>query len=391
MNFKSAQTALLFLALLAVAASCKKEDIPEEYKRGGNAVTLNADGNLLVAGYNSSTSKSYEAALMLVDKTTGDSIWSQTFGGTYSDAFYSVKPSKTGGYIAAGFSNRVSAGSPQMMVVMTDANGGNSTTLKYGGTAYSQGFCVIPDADSGYLVSGYIQTSSTSDRNIYLVRINDDGDVIWTKSIGATSTNIYDTVNDAAYNVIAAADSGYYVTGSLNGYSSCCGQIFLMKVSPSGDSLWTKTFGTGVGYSLTLTSDGGVAIAGTLQESTNQDVILIKTDASGNKLWSYTYGGANYEYGANMVQTTDNGFAITGITTSQGYGYDDVYLVKTNSSGVLQWDETYGGGNNDQGFGLTQNAAGEFFITGLSNTNGSFIFINKTSSEGGQQWVKYLK
>jgi len=390
MKIQFFKTAAVLISFLAAFTSCKKEDVPEEYKRSGNSLAIATNGNLVIAGYNS-TSKGYEASLMVASESNGDTVWSRNFGGTYSDAFYSVKNSHEGGYIAAGFSNKSVSGSPSMFVVITDANGKQVEALKYGGSLYSQGFGLISQADSGYLVAGYIQSSANADRDIYLVRINNNGDLIWESKIGANSTDPYDTVNDAAYNVISAPDGGYFVTGSMNGYSSCCGKIFLMKVSSGGDSLWTRTYSTGIGYSLALTDDGGVAIGGTLQETNNQEIIIIKTDTAGNLLWEKTYSGSGYEFGASMVKTSDGGFAITGITDSKGGGYQDIYLVRTNSSGDMLWDHTYGGNNIDQGYGLVQLGDGGFSMTGLSNTGGSFIYLNRTSQDGTQLWYKNIK
>jgi hypothetical protein len=379
---------------LAILASCQKEeDIPQEYLRGGNSLLLNDNGDLVIAGYNSVTSKSYDASLMLV-KSNGDSVsWRKEFGGTYSDAFYNVKKSHEGGYIACGFSNAASASSPNMYVVITDAAGTQVKATKYGSPAYSQGFCVLPhtNADSGYIVSGYRQEVSRYDKDIYLVRLNNAGDKLWEKTIGSRSSLTSDTVNDVAYQIIAAADSGYYITGSLHGYSSCCGKIFLMKVSPTGDSLWTKTYAAGIGFSLTLTSDGGIAIGGTIQETSNQDIIILKTDTAGNLIWSKTYGDEGYEYGAMLVETSDAGLAITGITNNSGTGYDDIYLVRTNSTGDQLWAKTYGGDKTDQGFGLVKNSDNGFSITGLSNSGGSYFFLNKTDAEGNEQWQKKIQ
>jgi hypothetical protein len=164
-----------------------------------------------------------------------------------------------------------------------------------------------------------------------------------------------------------------------------------MKVSPTGDSLWTKTYAAGIGFSLTLTSDGGIAIGGTIQETSNQDIIILKTDTAGNLIWSKTYGDEGYEYGAMLVETSDAGLAITGITNTSGTGYDDIYLVRTNSTGDQLWAKTYGGDKTDQGFGLVKNSDNGFSITGLSNSGGSYFFLNKTDAEGNEQWQKKIQ
>ncbi len=402
MNLKYFKAALVFVSLLAVLSSCNKaEQVTQQYMRGGNSLLLASDGNLIVAGYNSSSTKGYEATLIKIAPSGGsdtNTLWHHSFGGSYADAFYSVNKSNEGGYIAAGFSNKAISGSPSMFVVITDAQGVGIKSLTYGGSAYSQAFSVLPNADSGYLVAGYIQKTSSSDRDIYLVRINNAGAVIWEKSLGAKSINLSDTVNDAAYCVMAAPGGGYFLTGSLNGYSSCCGKIFLMKVSSTGDSLWTRTYGTGIGFSLALThtagiADGGLAISGTLQEGTNQDVFLIKTDTAGNVLWPArkSFGGAGYEYGATMIETSGGGFAMTGITDKSGS--QDVFLIRTDASGVqIGTDYTFGGTDTDQGYGLVQMPDNEdFCITGLSNSGGSYIFLNRVSTAGAQVWQKKLQ
>ena len=115
----------------------------------------------------------------------------------------------------------------------------------------------------------------------------------------------------------------------------------------------------------------------------------MKTDTAGKLLWKKTYGGAGYEYGASVVETSDGGFAITGITDMKGS--QDVYLIRTSSTGDMQWSNTYGGSNVDQGFGLVAMPDNGFCIAGLSNTDGSFFFLNRTTSEGAQSWVKKIQ
>jgi hypothetical protein len=396
MKFNLFKTSFLFLTVALMIASCKKDTTPEQYLRGANSMVLATGGsNVIIAGYNTTPNKSFDACLILANASTGDTIWSRKFGNTYADAFYCVKNSNEGGFIAAGFSDRASSNSPSAMVTITDGNGTLVKSNLYGGTSnYSQAFSVLPheNPDSGYLVSGYILSSGRVDRDILLMKIKNNGDLQWQKSIGARSSDPYDTVNEAAYSIIAAADSGYYLTGTLNGsFSTGKGKIFLMKVSPRGDSIWTRTYAVGIGYSLILTNDGGIAIGGTIQESSNSDIIIIKTDADGKLLWSRTFGGSGFEYGANMIETSDGGFAITGITGSSGSGSDDIYIVKTNSTGILEWEHTYGGSDIDQGYGIVQQSDGGFNIAGLSNSGGSFIYLNRTSSDGTQIWFKDIK
>lgn len=394
------KTALLSIAFTGLLTSCnnKVEDATEQFLRSGNNIVTSGDGNLVIAGYNAMASKGYQAALVKVNATTGDTVWSKMYGGSYSDAFFNVTKSwkNDGGFAATGFSNRANGGSPSMVVVTTDASGNQLKSASFGGSGNSEGIGIIP-VDSGYLVAGFIQTSGVADRDLYLVRIKDDMTVKWEKKIGAKSSNNYDRVNDAAYGIVADPAGGYFLTGTLNGgYNMEDGKIFLMKVSANGDSLWTKTYGTGFGYSVVLTSDGGIAISGSIISGSNQDAFLLKTDKNGNLAWpaAKTFGGSGYQYGASMIQTSDGGFAFTGISNdNNGLGLQDIYFVRTNAAGDKTWEKVYGGSDNDQGYGLVQGNDNNFYITGLTNSGGSFIFLNKVDASGAQVtgWPKNIK
>ncbi len=381
----------ILLGIVAFLPSCKEEEIQEMYLRGGNSIIQTVDGNLVIAGYNSASQNGYEAALVKTD-LSGEVIWSNNFGGTNSDGFFKVENAHNGGVIACGFSFTNSSGAPTMMAVLTNSLGTKEWMKTYASGSYSQAFSIIKQADSGYVLAGYIQKNTTSDRDIYIVRINNEGKEIWSRQYGAKTATPQDTLYDEAYNIVAAPGGGYFITGSINGYRNCCGKVFLMKIAENGDSLWTKIYKYGIGYSIVSNPDGGAVIGGTIQETENNDLLLIRTDAQGNNAVIKRYSESGYEFGSSLIHTSDGGYAMTGITNSKGAGNQDVILLKVKSD--LEVDgamRTYGEQGLEQGFGLVQLSDGGFCMTGLSNSGGSFIFLNRTSSDGTQQWVKKIK
>ena len=402
MKIRIIKSALLLIPIMAALTSCnnKVQDSTPQYLRGGNSII--SDGtNLVIAGYNSTKSKGYDGILLKVNPTTGDTIWTKSFGGSFSDALFNVQRSNdiAGGYIATGFSNNANGGSPSLLIVKTDKDGKTLFSKTYGSGAYTEGFGIVPNADSGYLAVGFIQKSGSNNRDILLLRIDDDGTEMWARSIGKQSTNPYDSINEVAYAAIAAPGGGYFVTGSIKGGPNMeGGQIFLMKVSSTGDSVyWTKTFGTGFGYSLALTKDGGLAISGSILNGMNQNAFLVKTDLAGNLFTGWTapvqYGGAGYEYGATMIETSDGGYAITGITESVTNGLQDVYFIRTSSLGAITYEKNFGEADTEQGYGLIQTSDNYFYITGLSNTGGSYIYLNKLNMSNVQEagWPKLIQ
>ena len=165
----------------------------------------------------------------------------------------------------------------------------------------------------------------------------------------------------------------------------------------TGPTEWSKTYGGtdgSNGKSIVKTIDGGYAIAGDAYTSVAgvRDFYLFKTDSAGNMLWSKTYGGKGDDSVSSLVQTNDGGYAIVGDTNSFGAGGYDVYLVKTDSAGNMQWNKTYGTNYPDHGLSVVQTSDGGFAILRRQEDFAAFwnadVYLVKTDSAGNIQWNK---
>jgi hypothetical protein len=137
---------------------------------------------------------------------------------------------------------------------------------------------------------------------------------MWGKTFGGSRS-------DRGYSVRQATDGGYIIVGDSESFGTGLTDVYLIKTDANGHMMWSKTFGGGGldgGYSVQQSIDGGYIIVGDTESfgAGDRDVYLIKTDARGNEMWSKTFGGEYDEGGRSVKQITNNGYIIVGYTES---------------------------------------------------------------------------
>ncbi len=182
--------------------------------------------------------------------------------------------------------------------------------------------------------------------------------------------------DERAYSIIETIDGGYAIIGSTNSFTTGHQNMWLVKADSAGKSQWSRSYGgtnQDVGVSLVQTSSGGYILGGWTDSfgAGGYDFWLVKTDSSGNVLWNQTYGGGNNDRAESVVQTGDGGYAMVGRTSSFGVGIDDFWLVKTDSSGNVLWNQTYGGAGIDWAQSVVQTGDGGYALGGWTDSFGA--------------------
>lgn len=191
----------------------------------------------------------------------------------------------------------------------------------------------------------------------------------WDKTFGGSE-------EEQAVEVQITADGGFIIIGLTQSFGAGSGDVWLIKTDGSGNEEWSRTFGgaeNDTGFSVRQTSDGGYIITG-FTESYGagwRDVWLIKTDANGNMEWEKTFGGANNDLSRGVQQTTDGGYIIAGDTESYGAGSRDAWLIKTDASGNKQWERIMGGANLDAVRSIQQTDDGGYVVAGYTESYGA--------------------
>ena len=210
------------------------------------------------------------------------------------------------------------------------------------------------------------------------------------KTYGSGATNF-------GWSVIEAKDGNYVMLGESRMFESGTDNILLLKSDENGNILWEKSFGDNGndnGRSLLETPDGGFILFGSVYTftGTGWDMSLIKTDSDGNKVWGREYGSDKREKGFCVRQTSDGGYIMLGQTDSFGFGGSDLFLVKTDSDGVEEWSNTFGGKGNDYGSSVLQTADGGYIMIGKSASfsSGWDSYMVKADSDGDEVWSKTI-
>jgi hypothetical protein len=264
----------------------------------------------------------------------------------------------------------------EALLIKTDAFGNVQWAKTYGGTLADIAHSVQQTSDGGYIVAGYTWSFGTGG-DILLIKTDANGNVQWAKTYGGTN-------NDYAFSVRQTPDGGYIVAGTTNSFGAGWSDIFLIKTDAFGNVQWAKTYGE-AGYdealSVRQTSDGGYIVASWTNSfgAGGGDVFLIKTNASGNLQWAKTYGGVNDDIAYSVQQTSDGGYIVAGATYSFGAGSNDVFLVKIDTFGNLQWVKTYGGTGSYQARSVQQTSDGGYIVAGRTGSN---VFLIKTDANG---------
>ncbi len=314
--------------------------------------------------------------------------WIKTFGGPSSDVGRSVQPTTDGGYIITGYTRSYGSGDDDVYLIKTDVSGNLIWFKTLGDSLFDVSQSVQLTTDGGYIIIGTTSSYGTGG-DVYLIKTDANGNQQWFKTFGELAW-------DDGRSVQQTADGGYIITGWTESFGAGGSDVYLIKTDASGNQQWYNTFGgtsSDRGYSVQQTSDGGYIIIGYTRSYSvgEEDIYLIKTDASGNQQWYKTYGGSDFDDGYSVYQTSDNGYIITGYTRSYGAGEEDVYLIKTDASGNQQWYKTYGGLADDRGFSVQPTIDGGYIIAASTNSFGAGsydVYLIRTDASGNQQWYK---
>lgn len=381
-----------------------------------------ADGSVVVAGNTNSTDGD------LADRTgsdkdfwvvkldqSGELIWSRTYGGTQDDVLTSIAKTPDGGFILSGYSRSSDGdvngnqGFHDFWILKIDASGNPNWDRNFGFSGSDQAFQIRTTSDGGYIAAGFLDVDESDgegndDRSprhgvgdYWLIKMDAAGQWQWRRYFGGTN-------NDRARDVIELQDGSYLVVGSSESDdfditdSKGSYDMWVVRVSPTGDKLWTRSFGGSqidMGYAAIQRDNGEIVLVGDArsqdgdldQNLGNADAWLVRIDVDGNLLEQRSYGGEQFDTFNSVKIIQDQKLLLCGTTRSSTgdvtgvAGENDSWIVILDPQGNVEFSRTLGGSDFDFGYAAEIAVDGSIWVAGSTESSDGEIIEQQGQSD----------
>jgi hypothetical protein len=245
-----------------------------------------------------------------------------------------------------------------------------------GGPGNENGYSMIRDRDNNYLITGCTSSYGYGSYNLYVVKMDTNFNLVWTRTVEGSGI-------DVGWCIIQTLDKGYAICGYTTSFGAGGSDVYVVKLDSIGNLIWTKTIGgqfNEIAYSIIQTFDSGYAVTGYTSSfgkdsSVGNNAYILKLDQLGKLQWSRTVGGTGGDYeGISILQTHDTGYIICGFTNSFGAGSYDCYIIRVDNNGNLLWTKTIGGPKYDQAYEIIQTKDRGFALCGQENSFGDTVY-----------------
>lgn len=356
-------------------------------------------------------------AFVQKSNSAGDVVWTHQFGTSANDGGHGISIDGYGNVFVAGssrgsFPGQTSSGGDDAFVRKVDASGNKMWTCQFG-TVGNDSVCAVKDAGSDILMAGYVSgalpgQATFNGRDAFVRRYSGSGEELWTSQFGTLS-------NDTATAVAASPSGLIYLTGSTGG--SLSGQTpsggddaFLRQWDSSGNELWTRLFGGAVSIlarGLAVDQSGNALVAGYTggsvagQSAADGGAVIRKYDDSGNTQWTRQFGTASDDFVSGIATDPPGNVLVVGYAAGAfpgliSSGGRDVFIRKYGASGNHLWTRQFGSTANDVATGVATDSSGNSFIVGYldralpgqTSLGGPDAFIRKFDASGNELWTR---
>lgn len=385
-----------FPSLLFAQGIVWKDHFGGSQSEGAVAVDQTNDDGYFIAG----TSRSDDEDLsgnhgesdvwVLKLNATGSIDWKDHYGGSGIDGCASAQQTDDGGYILVGHSTSDDVdvsnnhGNRDVWVVKLDATGNIEWEENYGGSTLDEAADIQQTSDGGYIIAGSsasddVDLSGNNGMNDYWVfKLDASGTVEWENNFGGSAmdeANSVEQTDDGGFIVGGYSESDDQdVSGNHGGYD-----YWVLKLDAAGNMEWEDHYGGSEADLLSevrQTDDGGYILTGGSGSNDgdvsgnegDRDLWMVKLDPTGSIEWEENHGGNDYDQGTAIDLTDDGGFIIGGVK-QVSFSSRNLWLLKLDDTGALEWEENYGGGDKESAGAIQETDAGTFIVAGRASSD----------------------
>ena len=336
----------------------------------GNSVIEAPDSTLIIVG--STTADSEGLADIKVSKLTwdGTEIWSVTHGGFNNDFPAHSIMLEDGSFVIVGTTGSFTdTPSRDVYLLKMNSEGDILWTHSYGGAETDEGTDIKESPEGDFIITAFTESYGEGEREGWLLKTDSEGNLLWDQTFGGSEM-------DVLWGVDISPDGGYILAGGTHSFSEGAGEDFwLIKTDTSGNEIWNQTYGvadrTDLGRDVVATLDGYVAVGISDNDQSNPppasgDAFIIKVDFDGNMVWEQLVTGVFRVEGFSISPSQDGGWIVGG-TKVQDPSYAAFWVVKANEQGEVLWEVESGQpGTVGIAFDVIQTYNGDIVATGFS-------------------------
>jgi hypothetical protein len=370
--------ALAFTILMAFAASASAT-LDSLWMRtyggpendGFRSVISTSGGGTLAVGYTYSFGPANSNVFAVRVDDNGDTLWMRAYGGDGMDYGCGVCETGDGCYVITGYTMSSGAGKEDVYVVKINAAGDTIWTRTYGGPEPDEGRAVCATHDGYLMVTGCTDSYGAGLNDLYLLKLDAAGDTVWARTYGSSRF-------DWGQSICETQDSCYVACGASDSLNQEL-DIYVVKIDPAGNLIWENRFG-GTGHNdpdwgmdLALLADTAVVVAGYSAVEVNDpsDVYFVNVDLGGNQIGGRKWRSSYYQYANSVCATHDGGQVFCGATKLVADQSNDLLVLRRLPTQGFVDVVTIGGAGNDWGSGVVEVHPGVYVVAGQTGSYGA--------------------
>ena len=344
------------------------------------------DGGYILCGYSNSfnTNNSYDIYVVKLDGAANVQ-WQKTFGGNRTDIGWGVKELKDKTYLLFGAIG-VDSTNDDIFITRLDGQGNPLWQKTYGNEKYERCTQMLATSDGNFLLIGQRNVGPGNNIDSYVMKIDDKGNLLWEKTYGGSFP-------ERTYYGGETPTGDFLISGSVLPYQTAKADIFLLKINKHGEMIWTKALGEAnvhdIAHSFSKNKEGNTytltGYSSTSKEGLHEG-LFIQIDEHGNQLKHQTHDTGDDLRLMHSEETTDGGFIVAGYSRKDiTKNIHDAVLLKFNKDGKVEWVKTFGDADkDDQGYWIVVNSDGTYTFTGYTHSagNNGDIWLMKSKSNG---------